>query len=448
MDALDLLNTTLMVAQVLLATYLFTRNLARRDNFPVRILACAVVFTLASLTLRELAQTRAADQIELLLWEQGAVFALAPIAMTLAVTVCLRTTFWEALFYCTSAYTMQNLTTGLDGFARIVCSRSGMDIDAAAFTVACALATTTLVFVPCHLLLIRRINQGRLTGTQDKGMLLVMLVVVLVTVVFDMINKVIPWLGVPIPYVLALRVVHGSVCAFMLFAEYEIIYNKRLQADAETLSRLVEAGKRQYETSRENIEAINLKCHDLKHQIRELRGGAQVVDAQVLDEIEQAVGIYDASIKTGNEALDTILTEKSLLCEHERITLSCIADGASLGFMAPSDLYSLFGNLLDNAIEATCRISERGRRSISLVIRKNAGMVVIHEENWAPAGVEFSDGAPVTSKTAEDGRRDTANHGFGIRSMRLVAERYGGSLSAKAEDGAFKLDILIPLEGR
>ncbi len=448
MSAADILSTAIMLAQILLSTYLFTRRLARRGHFPARCLACAAAVAGMAKLLQGPVQALWPSGIEALVMGQGVVFALVPIAMTLSVTACLRTTFWEALFYCTSAYTMQNLATGLDGFLRIACSQAGVDIDAPGFTIACSAAVTALVFVPCYLLLVRRIDQGRFVGTQDRGMLLVMLVVVLVTVVFDMINKVLPWLGAPIPYVMALRVVHGSVCAFMLFAEYEMIYNKRLQADAEALSRLVEAEKRQYETSRENIEAINLKCHDLKHQIRKLRSGAGAVDDQALAEIEQAVGIYDASIETGNEALDTILTEKSLLCQHERISLSCIADGAALAFMAPSDLYSLFGNLLDNAIEATCRISERGRRTISLVVRMSAGMVVIHEENWAPGGIEFADGAPLTSKTDASGRRDEDNHGYGIRSMRLVAERYGGSLSVTAEGGTFKLDILIPLEGR
>ena len=448
MSAADVLDVIVVVSQMLLATHLFTRNLARRTHFFARLCACAVVMAVATLGLWGLSKAMPLGDFERSMRGQGVVFALAPFAMTLAVAACLRTSFWEALFCCTSAYTMQNLATGLDGFVRVACSQAGARIDTIPFGILCPIATTATVFVPCYLLLIRRIDRAHLVGTQDRGMLLVMLVVVLVTVVFDMINKVLPFFGVAIPYVLALRVVHGSTCAFILFAEFEMIYNKRLVADTEALSHMVEASKRQYEASRENIEAINLKCHDLKHQIHELRDGSRKVDAQALDEIERAVGIYDATVKTGNEALDTILTEKSLLCERERIALTCIADGEALGFMAPSDLYSLFGNLLDNAIESAMQIADNGRRSISLVVRKSAGMLVIHEENWAPAEIEFAGDTPITSKITENGQRDTTSHGFGIRSMRLVADRYGGSLSVRAEGGTFKLDILIPLEGQ
>lgn len=58
-------------------------------------------------------------------------------------------------------------------------------------------------------------------------------------------------------------------------------------------------------------------------------------------------------VHTGNDALDAILSEKGLACEQGGIAFRCMADGAAVGFMAPTDIYSLFGNALDNAIEAS-----------------------------------------------------------------------------------------------
>ena len=55
---------------------------------------------------------------------------------------------------------------------------------------------------------------------------------------------------------------------------------------------------------------------------------------------------------TGNHALDVILTEKSLICKQKEIKLTCMADGKQLAFMQTTDLYSIFGNLLNNSIEA------------------------------------------------------------------------------------------------
>ena len=447
MNVSQLVSSALMVGQVILAMALFERGLPRRESpWPAAIAcssiaACGIAFT-------PVYQSALASSVFDGMRCQLAVFAILPIAMTLASVALFRISVWEALFCCTSAYTMQNLASGGAGLMGLVLSECGQDAGSIAVASACTAVATAAVYGCCYALLVRRVGSSRLAGVRDRGMLLVMFLVILVTVVFDMINKTLPVIGVPFPYVAALRLVHGAVCAFILFAEYEMIYNKRLLADAQALERLVDQGKRQYEASRENIEAINIKCHDLKHQIGVLRRANGHIDDAALDEMGRAVQIYDASVRTGCEALDTIITEKSLVCEREKIALSCMADGEALRFMAPSDLYSLFGNLLDNAIEAARAIPEQDRRAISLIVRRRAGSAVIHEENWSPEEPEFRDGIPLTSKLRADGTRDELNHGFGIRSMKLVAERYAGTLSARLEDGVFKLDILIPLEGQ
>ena len=447
MNASQLVSTSLMVAQVILAMALFERGMPRRKSPWPGVVACAIIAA-GALAFAMAHQSAIATSVFAGARCQLAGFAILPIAMTLASVALLRVSIWEALFCCTSAYTMQNLASGAAGLAGLTLSECGQDAGSTAVASACTAVATAIVYGCCYALLIRRIGAGRLAGVRDRGMLLVMLLVILVTVVFDMINKTLPIIGVPFPYVAALRLVHGAVCAFILFAEYEMIYNKRLLADAQALERLVAQGKRQYEASRENIEAINIKCHDLKHQIGTLRRASGHVDDAALDEMERAVQIYDASVHTGSEALDTILTEKGLVCESEKIALSCMADGEALSFMAPSDLYSLFGNMLDNAIEATRAIPEQDRRAISLIVRRRAGSIIIHEENWSPGELDFRDGMPLTSKLRADGERDELNHGFGVRSMELVAERYAGTLSTRLEDGVFKLDVPIPLGER
>lgn len=448
MPVSQLCNSLITAAQVIVAMALFEGRLPRRPKFWCRVIACGALVAGAAALFGPAYDSALEDSFVRGMWFQIAGFAVAPLAMTLATMACLRVSLWEALFCCTSAYTMQNLASGASGLMNFTLFQYGLGGSSETLAPVCTVAATAIVYACCYVLLVRRIGAGGLAGIQDRGMLLVMSFVILVTVVFDMVNKTLPIIGVPFPYVATLRVVHGSVCAFILFAEYEMVYNKRLRADAEALERLVEDGKRRYDASRETIEAVNIKCHDLKHQIAALRRKAAGIDGAALDEVERAVQIYDASVHTGSEALDTIITEKSLVCERERISLSCMADGASMTFMAPSDLYSLFGNMLDNAIEAARRIPDRDRRSISLVARKSAGTILIHEENWALGELTFRDGLPMTSKLRADGTPDTLNHGFGMRSMRLVTERYGGTISARQDDGAFKLDALIPLPGQ
>ena len=151
------------------------------------------------------------------------------------------------------------------------------------------------------------------------------------------------------------------------------------------------------------------------------------------------MAVYDSQAKTGNEALDTILTEKGLLCEREGISLSVIADGHALDALAPHEVYSFFGNALDNAIDAVRALDDSGQRSISLTVRRVGELATIHVENYFAGDRSFSGGLPQTSKD------DTSRHGFGTRSMREIVERHGGTLTFGQRDRTFTVDAMIPV---
>ena len=147
--------------------------------------------------------------------------------------------------------------------------------------------------------------------------------------------------------------------------------------------------------------------------------------------------------KTGNEVLDTVLTEKSLFCEASGIQANCVADGHLLDFMDPVDLYTIFGNALDNAIESVSAIEDRTRRIIDVQVFSEKQMLVIQIIN--PIGQELTfdaEGLPVSTK------EPNGYHGFGLRSIRHTAEKYGGFMTVKAEDGVFYLRLLLPRSPR
>ncbi len=350
----------------------------------------------------------------------------------------------HALLCCAMGYTMQNLASGLDGLVVLLGGRLwGIGEGDVAFRAVGSLMATVAVYLPCYFLLVRAIDRAGTVQVEDQATVGVFLVVILVVILFDVINKALSLGPTPLSLLVGLRVIHGAACIFVLFAQYEMLFAQHLRAEASTTQRLLAEQQRQYELSRENIEAINIKCHDIRHQIRHLGETGTAVDAAVLADIAREVSVYDATVRTGNEALDTILTEKRLVCEGEGITLTCMADGHALDFLAPSELYALFGNALDNAIEAT-RQAPEGSRSISLNVRQVAGMVAIHVENTCVGEATFVDGLPQTTKQAANGTRDTVNHGIGTRSMRALAERYDGLFSAAQRGDVFCLDITLP----
>lgn len=115
--------------------------------------------------------------------------------------------------------------------------------------------------------------------------------------------------------------------------------------------------EKQYNILKENIDYINIKCHDLKHQIRHFGDKCSLPEESV-SEMMKKISVYDTSLKTGNEALDILLMEKSLTCLNKGIKLTTMADGKAISFMEETEIYSLLGNALDNAIESLEKVKE------------------------------------------------------------------------------------------
>lgn len=423
------------------AIVLFSHGLPKREGFRWR----GGVLLLASITLFGGAGAASVVIGDAVSPAASYVVAFALYSVLLAmyiagVLVVCETTVWTALFCATSGYTVQNLASGSMELVASVLRNAGVDpSEPWIYALLYGLCIVT-VFFGTYQLLAKRIDHEGLAQVESRSMVAMMPVVSLVIIGFDVMLKAMDGAGLVIGFSVLLRPFHGLACVATLWVEYQMLFRQRLEHDREVAERLLAEHDRQLRMSQENIEAINIKCHDLRHQIRALASGGAVVDGAVLDDLAREVRIYDSGVKTGNEALDTILTEKRLVCESRGITLTCIADGAALAHVAPADLYALFGNALDNAIEAASELADPARRTITLVVRRAMGCASVHVENFYEGERHFSaDGMPRTTKG------DEANHGFGTRSMRQIAERYGGSFTTTAQDGTYRVDALIPL---
>lgn len=231
------------------------------------------------------------------------------------------------------------------------------------------------------------------------------------------------------------QIIASSLILGILFLLSERV---RLLLERQTLSYLRVQEREQYEISKEAMDSINLKYHDLKHQLSAIKAN-KVVSPEFVNELEKNIAVFGSRVLSGNESLDIILSEKSLRCERRNIQFACMADGAKLDFMAPHDLYSLFGNALDNAIEAVEQVPEKNKRFINVSIRGFDQMVSIHLENSFVGKIAFANGLPKTTK------KDTRYHGYGIKSMKRTIDKYQGNLRASTEGDIFHLDILIPI---
>ena len=433
-----LLYRPLFMTELLLAGLLFCFSLPRRKGLAWRLpLALAICY--------------------------GSCFALPTIGNSLAITgsffalylVYFAMSFlvfdadWRTLLFCTiAAYNLQHASYELfDMLLRITSTGSGAgsfyetEGSGGLFSTPLQALVYTLTYLLTYWLgyvfFGRRIKKGNTISIRNMVVFIVAIFCLFADIVIN--SLVLEYVADAGKGVLnIISTLSLLLCVTCLIMQFEVATRYRLDNDIATLKVVRSKEREQFRASKENSELIALKAHDLRHQIHVL-GEKKEIAKETIEEISSLVDIYDADIKTGNPAMDMILTEKSGLCNKNKIRLSIMADGDSLDMLSESDVYSLLGNILDNAIEAVMKLPEE-ERSISFFVRTVKGFANISEENpYMEKELRFdSSGFPITSK------ENKANHGYGVRSIDYVARKYDGDLHMEASDGIFSLSVLIP----
>lgn len=227
-------------------------------------------------------------------------------------------------------------------------------------------------------------------------------------------------------------------CLFILFLYTGMLSNNFFRKEIDTIQDLWEKDRKQYALTRENIDAINVKCHDLRKQFELFQGYGKIAGDSEMQKLKEAISIYDSMLKTGNKTLDALIAEYMLYCERHNIRFTCVADGDKLSFMRAEDIYSFFSNAVSNAVEAVEEIDDPAKRVIGMSVKEKLGMVGVRVENYAPA-----DAGGEWLRTR---KKDKASHGYGVRSMQIIAEKYGGQIDFYRDGEIFVLAALFPAE--
>lgn len=215
---------------------------------------------------------------------------------------------------------------------------------------------------------------------------------------------------------------------------------ERLSNEKQVLAGMLAEREKQYRISSENIEIINRKCHDIRRSIRALRFADKTEMEKVLKDTEQSVDIYDSQLQTDNAALNTLISEKLLYCNANGIKLTCNVQTSALKMLSPVDVYVLFGNIIDNAIEAARDNDNKDKRIISVAVYEKAGVLCIRADNYFSGERSIVDGIPKTTKTEELGY-----HGFGIKSIKYIAEKYGGRTDIEIREDIYVILVTVPI---
>lgn len=213
--------------------------------------------------------------------------------------------------------------------------------------------------------------------------------------------------------------------------------NETIAYEKDVLEKLLQQSGKQQELTKNTIETIEMKCHDMKHQLSVLMSMNDEEKHEQIKKLESVLNVYGDIAKTGNRALDIVLTEKTLFCESRHIKFTYIADGGALECMDSIEISCLFGNILDNAIECVCK-EEEAYRIIRLHVSSERSCLKIGCENYCSHAVTFRNGLPVSDKG------DDVRHGFGVKSIRYITEKNNGNLVMRQEKNLFNVNIIIP----
>ena len=181
--------------------------------------------------------------------------------------------------------------------------------------------------------------------------------------------------------------------------------------------------------------------HDMKNHIMVIasylnNGELDAVKAYlsvVLDNLNQ---VY-SYIQTGNAVMNYVINSKLEYAQKNGIPFKAEIENCSFAGMGSVDFAAVLSNALDNAIEASMTASEK---LIYVSVRKKRGYDTITVKNRIDKSVLDENPDLISTKS------DSENHGFGVRQIKDIAEKYGGMVDIYEEEGMFCVSIIIPSE--
>lgn len=243
------------------------------------------------------------------------------------------------------------------------------------------------------------------------------------------------------PYILTgmICIILANIMTYYFFTvmnkEYEnTIKAKLLEQQNETLKKSI-ADKDAF------VKEMKTVRHDIKNQLLTIM---QYANEGKTDEIKEYVNVLTNNylpnilnyINTNNAAFDAVINSKIAVCNQRNIFMEVNIKQDTDISIPPAEIAVLFGNLLDNSIEAAKHTDEK---RISLDIQKNASYLIILVSNSIKSSVL------TTNENLETSKSDKELHGIGIKSIKNIVEKHNGMIQFYEEENEFCCHIMIDL---
>lgn len=419
------------VGELLLATSVYVFKLRRRNHFWLWLVLCLSCFIGFAYSWSLIPYINSVTSIIFSIL----FFFIAFFGLIGSLMACFKVNIQAAMFLGTAGYAMQHFTYKL---IQIVIGSIEKGIPSFVdnnYGIYGIYASFVIISLPIFYNMFgKKIHKNETLIIEDSRLLIISIILIICTIILNLIYE--SFVKVSNLTLFIVGCLFDMVCCFLtLFIEFEMLKSKEISEAYIQMKTIWESEKKQLEISKENMDYMKILAHDLKHELNE---STLLISKDKVDELNRRIAAFGNSIKTGNDILDLVIAERTLIVQKENINLSIIADGSVLSNMKQSDCYSLFMNIMDNAIDAVKELS-KDQREISLAVRESMGMILIHEVNPFKGTLNFKDGLPQTTKG------DSMYHGLGTKSIKGIVDSYSGDCEISIKDNnIYVLNILLP----
>lgn len=216
---------------------------------------------------------------------------------------------------------------------------------------------------------------------------------------------------------------------------------KLLQMNMTVLEHNLQIKHQYYEDIKLHQDNLQRVKHDLKNHmsiIHQLMKDKDYEDAQLyIQSIEEKIEFPLTDVITQNKIIDAILINKLRICREKGIKVQYDIQIPRQLVIEDFDLCVLYGNLLDNAIEACEQMSETDIKYIHLKSFLKNDYLYLNIKNSFSSKLKIKGNRLLTLKT------DKLNHGFGIRNVQQCVKKYQGHLKITHENQEFNVSLLL-----
>lgn len=189
----------------------------------------------------------------------------------------------------------------------------------------------------------------------------------------------------------------------------------------------------------ECIEETRKGEHDLRHHLNTVLGliqqrNGEKVESYISELLGNRLSIADI-LHCGNDAVNAILGYYANICKQEGIDFSIETIVPQDLEIDETDLCVVFGNTLENALEASRRITA-GEKFIKLTSRFIGNKLYIAVDNCFSGEVRFKNGVYLSKKRKEAS-------GIGIISVLAIAKKYDGDARFEQADQLFRVSVVL-----